>query len=86
MPNPVQNDLRPDLATFRRDGTDSHRSRTISVLFVHDDTELVENCVQELTKARFIVTADVVLTLRQCECRIASLDPKVAGEKRSPDG
>jgi hypothetical protein len=70
MPNLVQNDLQPDLATFRRDGTGSHRSRTISVLFVHHDTEVVESCVQELTKARPLLSFDLNMT----------------GEGRSPDG
>jgi len=43
----------------------THRSRPLRVLFVHRDAEVVDKCVQELMKARFIVSADVVLDLAQ---------------------
>jgi diguanylate cyclase (GGDEF)-like protein/PAS domain S-box-containing protein len=62
----AQNDLQPDPANFRTKGTASHRLRPIRVLFVHHDAEVVENCLQELKKARFVVSADVVSTLEQC--------------------
>jgi len=42
------------------------------VLFVHRDAEVVDNCLQELKKARFVVSADVVLTLRQCKEQLHS--------------
>jgi diguanylate cyclase (GGDEF)-like protein/PAS domain S-box-containing protein len=80
MSNLAQNDLQPDLAIFRTEGTGSHRRRSIRVLFVHHDAEVVDNCQQELKKARFIVSADVVLTLAQCteQLRSHSYDVVVA--------
>lgn len=72
MPNLAQNDLRSDLASFRTEGTASHRRRPIRVLFVHRDAEVVDNSLQELKKARFIVSADVVLTLAQCTDQLRS--------------
>ena len=78
--NLVQRDLQPDLLTFPTKGTASHRSRSIRVLFVHRDAEVVDNCQQELKKAQFVVTADVVLTLAQCveQLRSDSYDVVVA--------
>jgi diguanylate cyclase (GGDEF)-like protein/PAS domain S-box-containing protein len=80
MSNLAQKNLQPDLASFRTVGTDSHRRRSIHVLFVHRDAEVVDNCLQELKKARFIVSADVVLTLAQCteQLRSHSYDVVVA--------
>ena len=68
MPNALQ----LDLATFPTEGTASHRHRSIRVLFVHGDTEVVDNCLRELTKALFIVTADVVLNLTGCMQQLRS--------------
>jgi diguanylate cyclase (GGDEF)-like protein/PAS domain S-box-containing protein len=61
--NLVHRDLQPNLLTFPTAGTASHRSCPLRVLFVHRDAEVVHNCQQELEKAQFIVTADVILTL-----------------------
>ena len=62
----AQNDLGSNLANSRIERKSSHRRRYIRVLFVHDDADLVENCLQKLRAARFVVKADVVLTLEQC--------------------
>jgi diguanylate cyclase (GGDEF)-like protein len=66
MSNLAWDDLQLDFETFRTEATPSHRRRPIRVLFVHRDAEVVHNCQQELERAQFIVTADVVLTLAQC--------------------
>jgi diguanylate cyclase (GGDEF)-like protein/PAS domain S-box-containing protein len=50
----------------------SHRRRPIRVLFVHRDADVVYTCQQELTRAQFVVSADVVLTLTQCRERLRS--------------
>jgi diguanylate cyclase (GGDEF)-like protein/PAS domain S-box-containing protein len=70
--NPAQKELQSDPATFRTEGTASHRHRAIRVLFVHRDAEIVNNCQQELKKGQFIVSSDVVLTLTQCIEKIRS--------------
>ncbi|MGC1482185.1 MAG: diguanylate cyclase [Candidatus Acidiferrum sp.] len=36
------------------------------MLFIHRDAEIVENCLEELKKAQFIVNADFVLNFAQC--------------------
>jgi PAS domain S-box-containing protein len=64
--SPSNCNLQLDLETSRTGGAPSHRRRPIRVLFVHRDAEVVHNCQQELEKAQFVVTADVVLTLAQC--------------------
>jgi DNA-binding NtrC family response regulator len=50
------------------------RRRALRILFVHNDTSDVENCVQELKKAYSEVKADVVLTPEQFAGR---LDPNL---------
>jgi diguanylate cyclase (GGDEF)-like protein/PAS domain S-box-containing protein len=44
----------------------------LHVLFVHRDAEAVEDCVEALKKAQFIVSADFVLNLPQCAERLHS--------------
>ncbi len=68
----VSNDLQLDLATFPTEETASHRRRSIRILFVHGDTEVVDKCLRELKKALFIVTADVVLNLTGCMQQLRS--------------
>jgi len=68
----AQNDLGSNLATSRVERKSSHRLRYIRVLFVHDDADLVDNCLQELRAARFVVKADVVLTLAECNEQLCS--------------
>jgi diguanylate cyclase (GGDEF)-like protein/PAS domain S-box-containing protein len=72
MPNLTQNGLQSDLANFRAEGTASHRNRPIQVLFIHRDADVIDNCLEELKKARFTVTADFVLNLAQCTERLRS--------------
>lgn len=50
----------------------SHRHRTLRVLFIHRDADVVDACVQELQKSQFAVSADVVMTLAQCASRLHS--------------
>jgi diguanylate cyclase (GGDEF)-like protein/PAS domain S-box-containing protein len=80
MSTQSQNQLQSDLASSRAEGTASHRRRPIHVLFIHRDAEVVDDCLQELKKARFIVSADIVLTLAQCteQLRSHSYDVVVA--------
>jgi diguanylate cyclase (GGDEF)-like protein/PAS domain S-box-containing protein len=86
MSNVAQNDLQPDLATFRTEGTAFHRRRPIRVLFIHHDAEVVDDCLRELKKAQFIVSADVVLTLAQCTEQLRSHSYEVVvAEYPSPD-
>jgi diguanylate cyclase (GGDEF)-like protein/PAS domain S-box-containing protein len=68
----AQRDLQSDLAAFPADGTASHRRRPIRALFVHPDAEVVATCLEELKKAQFIVSADVVSTLEQCAEQLRS--------------
>jgi diguanylate cyclase (GGDEF)-like protein/PAS domain S-box-containing protein len=72
MSNLAQSDLKPDLASFRAESTPSHRRRPLRVLFVHRDAEVVDNCLEELKKAQFTVSADFVLNLTQCTERLHS--------------
>lgn len=60
----------PDLAIFEAEGKAPHRRRPIHALFVHQDAKVVDDCLHELAKARFIVSADVALTLGQCTEKI----------------
>lgn len=66
MSNLAQSELRSDLAVFRVGGTAFHRRRPLRVLFVHRDAQIVENCLEELKKAQFILNADFVLNFTQC--------------------
>ena len=68
----MPNDLQLDLVTIPTEGTASHRRRSIRVLFVHGDTKVVDNCLQELKKGLFTVTADVVLNLTGCMQQLRS--------------
>jgi two-component system, cell cycle response regulator len=72
MSNLAQNDLRPDLASSWSESKSPHRRRSLRVLFVHRDAEVVDNCLEELKKAQFIVSADFVLNLAQCGDRLRS--------------
>jgi diguanylate cyclase (GGDEF)-like protein/PAS domain S-box-containing protein len=72
MSNLTQNDLRSDLASFWSESKASHRRRLLRVLFVHRDAEVVDNCLEELKKAQFMVSADFVLNLAQCGERLRS--------------
>src|SRR5579863_196301 len=68
----AKSELQGDSASSPSKGSASHRKRPGRVLFVHRDKEVVDKCLQELKKARFIVSADVVLTLAQCAEHLTS--------------
>jgi diguanylate cyclase (GGDEF)-like protein/PAS domain S-box-containing protein len=68
----AQRDLQSDLATFPAEGTSAHRRRPIRALFVHPDANVVAACLEELKKAQFVVSADVVSTLEQCTEQLRS--------------
>jgi diguanylate cyclase (GGDEF)-like protein/PAS domain S-box-containing protein len=68
----AQNAIQPDLKSFRPEGAASHRRRPLSVLFAHRDADVIDSCLEELKKARFIVSADFVLNLAQCTERLHS--------------
>ena len=67
----AKNELQGNAASFQSKGTASHRKREVRVLFVHRDAGVVDSCLQELKKARFIVSAEVVLTLAECAEQLA---------------
>ncbi len=72
MSNLAQNNLQSGMASFRTDSKASHRRRPLRVLFVHRDAEVVDDCLEELKKAQFTVSADFVLNLAQCGDRLHS--------------
>jgi diguanylate cyclase (GGDEF)-like protein/PAS domain S-box-containing protein len=75
-----QAEIQSDRRNVRPDSTASHRRRPLRVLFIHRDADAVDSCVQELEKAQFVVSTDVVLTLAQCteQLRSQSYDVVVA--------
>jgi diguanylate cyclase (GGDEF)-like protein/PAS domain S-box-containing protein len=72
MPNLGQNDLQSDAASVQTERRASHRPRPIRVLFVDHDAKAVDNCLEELKRARFVVSADVISTLEECTERFGS--------------
>jgi two-component system, cell cycle response regulator len=72
MSNLTRNDSGLDLASLRTETKTAHRRRLLRVLFVHRDAEVVDNCLEELKKAQFTVSADFVLNLAQCGERLRS--------------
>jgi diguanylate cyclase (GGDEF)-like protein/PAS domain S-box-containing protein len=80
MSNLARNDLRSPLTAFRTTIPPAHRYRSVRVLFLHRDAEIVDDCLQELEKARFVVQSDVVPTLAQCteQLRLHAYDVVIA--------
>jgi diguanylate cyclase (GGDEF)-like protein/PAS domain S-box-containing protein len=80
VPNLGRNDLPSNVISFRTEATPSHRLRRIRILFVHHDSNIVGDCLQELAKAQFIVSSDAVSTLEECaeQFRSQSYDVVVA--------
>ncbi len=76
----AQNENLNDQRSFRVEGTTSHRRRPLSVLFIHRDADIVDNCIEELKRAQFTVNAFVVLNLAQCteQLRTHSYDVVIA--------
>jgi diguanylate cyclase (GGDEF)-like protein/PAS domain S-box-containing protein len=60
------------LISFRAEARPSHRLRHIRILFVHHDSKIVDDCLQELAKAQFIVSSDAVSTLEECAGQFCS--------------
>jgi DNA-binding NtrC family response regulator len=58
--------------SFRAEAMPSHRLRHIRILFVHHDSKIVGDCLQELAKAQFIVSSDAVSTLEECAVQFRS--------------
>ena len=44
----------------------SHRTRSLRVLFIHRDADAIDSCLQEFKNGQFTVTPDFVLNLPQC--------------------
>ena len=72
MSNLAQNEFQSIRRSLRPESAASHRRRPLSVLFVHRDADVVDSCLEELKKARFTVSADLVLTLTQCTQQLRS--------------
>ena len=72
MWNVVQKEILSDQKHVPLDNTHSHRRRPLRVLFIHSDRQAVDCCVEELKKAQFTVSANVVLTLAQCTEQLRS--------------
>ena len=86
MSHLAQNKIQSDQRSGRPEITASHRRRPLRALFVHRDANVIDNCLEELKKAQFTVSADFVLTLAQCaeQLRFQSYDVVVA-EYPSPN-
>jgi len=86
MSHLAQNKIQSDQRSGRPENTASHRRRPLRALFVHRDANVIDNCLEELKKAQFTVSADFVLTLAQCaeQLRFQSYDVVVA-EYPSPN-
>lgn len=80
MSNLAQKEFQSARRSFRPESAALHRRRPLSVLFIHRDADVVDSCVEELKKAQFTVSADLVLTLAQCtqQLRRQSYDVVVA--------
>ena len=72
MSNLAQNEFQSARRSLRPESAGSHRCRPLSVLFIHRDADVVDSCLEELKKARFTVSADLVLTLTQCTQQLRS--------------
>lgn len=80
MSSLTQNTVQSDQRGFRPESADSRKFRPLSVLFIHRDADTVENCLQELKKAQFAISADMALNLAHCteQLRSQSYDVVVA--------
>jgi len=54
------------------EGTQTHRTRPLRVLFVHRDADTIDCSLEELKKGQFTVVSDFVLNLQQCAERLHS--------------
>ena len=62
----------PGLEDFGADRPHIHRTRPLSVLFVHRDADAIDRCLQELKAGQFTVVSDFVLNLKQCAAQLNS--------------
>ncbi len=62
----AQNATWDDPETLSPPSGTSHRNRSLRVLFVHRDADVIDSCLQELKKGQFTVTSDFVLNSQQC--------------------
>ena len=67
---PAQNQL--SLGYSAPQGAQTHRTRSLRVLFMHRDADAIDSCLQELQKGQFAVTSDFVLNLPQCVQQLKS--------------
>jgi diguanylate cyclase (GGDEF)-like protein/PAS domain S-box-containing protein len=76
----AQHELRSGRSGFRVESAPAHRRRSLRVLFIHRDADVVDSCLEELKKAQFIVSADFALNLAQCtgQLRLQAYDVVVA--------
>ena len=85
MSNRKRNEALQSPAILHQESVVSHRHRAIRVLFVHRYADVVENCLSELKKAQFIVSATVVLDFAQCDKLVRSESYEVViAEYRRP--
>ncbi|MCU1243682.1 MAG: hypothetical protein JWO71_4408 [Candidatus Acidoferrum typicum] len=70
--NIVHSELQSDQESVAQGATPSHRRRPINVLFIHRDAAVVDACQEELKKARFGVSSELVLTIAQCTEQLRS--------------
>jgi diguanylate cyclase (GGDEF)-like protein/PAS domain S-box-containing protein len=68
--NQGQNQLGPGHSATP--GAQTHRTRSLRVLFIHRDADAIDSCLQELRKGQFAVTSDFVLNLPQCMQQLKS--------------
>jgi diguanylate cyclase (GGDEF)-like protein/PAS domain S-box-containing protein len=68
--NRGQNTFSPSTPVAERAQT--HRTRSLRVLFIHRDADAIDSCLQELRKGQFAVTSDFVLNLPQCVQQLKS--------------
>ena len=68
----LQNELPSHQKSLPPDAPASHRHRALSVLFIHRDAEVVDACQEQLKKAGFDLSGDLVLTIAQCTEQLRS--------------
>jgi diguanylate cyclase (GGDEF)-like protein/PAS domain S-box-containing protein len=70
--NIVHSELQSDQESVNPGATPSHRRRPINVLFIHRDADVVDACQEELKKAGFGVSSELVLSIAQCTEQLRS--------------
>jgi len=67
-----KSDVPSERGNARPDSGTPHRRRSLSVLFIGCDAGVVDDSLEELKKAQFTVTFDLVLTIPQCAQQLRS--------------